>query len=96
MRYSKHEVAAIQIVDGGETDPIDPGEFELEDMETGSLKKIILDKASLKQYQTKLNDYQESIRDYCLRWSIPLLQLSTKNDPAEALTRALRKGGFAR
>jgi uncharacterized protein (DUF58 family) len=96
VRYSKHEVAAIQIVDGGETDPVDPGEFELEDMETGSLKKIILDNASLKQYQTKLNDYQESIREYCVRWSIPLLQLSTKTDPAEALTRALRKGGFAR
>lgn len=96
VRYSKHEVAAIQIVDQGELTPQDPGEFELEEMENGSLKRVILDAAAFRQYQEKLNEYQESIHQYCVRWSIPLLQLPTTVDPAEALTRALRKGGFAR
>ena len=43
LRYSRHELAVLQIRDPGEAEAGEPGEYEVEDCETGAVEKVIVD-----------------------------------------------------
>jgi uncharacterized protein (DUF58 family) len=96
VRYSRHELAVIQIRDPGEAHAGEVGEYEVEDCETGAVEKVIVDAGMARRYRERFAEYQESIQRYCHTYQIPLLQVSTETDVADVITRSLMAGGFVK
>jgi uncharacterized protein (DUF58 family) len=96
VRYSRHELAVIQVRDPGEAQAGEVGEYEVEDCETGAVEKVIVDAGMARRYRERFTEYQESIVRYCHTYQIPLLQVSTEIDVADVITRSLMAGGFVK
>ncbi len=96
IRYGRHELAVIQVMDETEQSAGAAGEYELVDTEYGHRRKIILDRASAKEFDDNFRQYQESIRTYCRRYQVPLLQINTKLPIMDLLLKSLQQGGFVR
>ena len=94
LRHARHEVAVIQITDPDENSAGATGEFEIEDVETGALRTVIVDGRLAREYRVRFDAYQESLRRYCRQYQIPLLQADTSLPVAELLMRSLLEGGF--
>jgi len=96
LRYARHDLAVIQVIDPGETDAGERGEYEIEDHETGALRKVIIDQKTRTEYRARVEAYQASLRDYCRRHQIALMQTGTAQSVPELLMEALLQGGFVR
>jgi len=96
LRYSRHEIAVIQIRDPSEATAGDPGEYEVEDCETGAVHKVIVDAGLARRYRERFAEYQETILRYCRTYRIPLLQASTEVSVPDLITRSLMTGGFVK
>jgi len=96
LRYARHEVAVIQLMDEAEQTAGDAGEYELLDTEYGHRRKIIVDRATAREFAENFRDYQEAIAAYCKRHRIPLLQTNTSLAVIDLLLRSLQQGGFVR
>jgi uncharacterized protein (DUF58 family) len=96
VRYARHELAVIQIMDPGEQSAGELGEYELLDTEYGGRAKVIVDTAAAREFRDRFEAYQEGIVRYCRRHHMALLQVSTSLEVTELLLRALQKGGFVR
>ncbi len=96
LRHARHELAVIQITDPNEGEAGGVGEYEIEDVESGSLRTVIVDGRMAREYHTRYEDYQEAIRRYCRQHQIPLLQTGTDVAVEDLLMRSLLEGGFVR
>ena len=96
LRHAGHELAVIQIVDPGEGNAGQVGEYEIEDMESGSLRTVIIDGRMAREYRARYENYQEAVRRYCRQHQIPLLQTATDVAVEDLLMRSLLEGGFVR
>ena len=93
---ARHELAVVQMLDPGEQTAGLPGEFELVDCEYGERRKVILDRATAREFDAQFAAYQEKVRAYCRRYRIPLLQVNTALPVHELLLKSLQQGGFVR
>jgi len=96
LRYSRHDVAVIQVVDPGETDAGERGEYEIEDSESGELRKVIVDHRTRVEYREKFEAYQASLQNYCRHHQIALIQADTRVSVSELLMQSLLQGGFVK
>ena len=96
IRYGRHELAVIQVMDEAEQTAGAAGEYELVDSEYGHRRKIILDRASAKEFDDNFKHYQEMVHAYCRRHRVPLLQINTKLHIIDLLLKSLQQGGFVR
>ncbi len=96
IRHRRHELAVIQVLDPAEESAGLPGEFELVDCEFGARRKVILDRATAREFADRFQRYQADMQAYCRRHQIPLLQVNTQLPVPDLLLRALQKGGFVR
>lgn len=96
LRHARHEVAVIQLRDPAEAEAGLPGEFELEDCETGEVKRVIVSPQMAREYRERFERYQEALRSYTRKHQVPLLAADTRLNPADLLQRALLAGGFVR
>lgn len=96
LRHARHEVAVIQLRDPAEAEAGLPGEFELEDCETGEMRRVIVSPQMAREYREKFERYEEALKSYARRHQVPLLAVDTRLDPADLLQRALLAGGFVR
>ena len=96
LRHARHDVAVVQIIDPDENGAGDPGEFEVEDVETGQTRTVIVDRQLAREYRARFDAYQETLRRYCRQHRIPLLQTDTGLAVHDLLLRSLREGGFVR
>ena len=94
LRYTRHDLAVLQVIDPGETDPGERGEYELVDHETGQLRKAIIDHRTRAQYREKFAAYQAGIVHYCRRNQIALVQTDTRQSVPDLLMQTLLQGGF--
>jgi len=96
LRHARHEVAVIQLRDPAEAEAGLPGEFELEDCETGEVKRVIVSPQMAREYRQRFEHYEEALRSYTRKHQLPLLAADTRLNPADLLQRALLAGGFVR
>jgi uncharacterized protein (DUF58 family) len=96
IRYARHELAVLQIVDPREREAGEPGEFEMADVETGERRTVIVDRAAAKAYAERLATYQKETEAYCRRHRIPFCQAGTDVPVPDLLLKILRQGGFTR
>jgi uncharacterized protein (DUF58 family) len=96
LRYARHDLAVIQVIAPGEADAGERGEYELVDEETGVLRKVIVDHRTRAEYRDRFAAYQASIRDYCRRHQIALIQTDTTVAEPDLLMQSLLQGGFVK
>jgi len=94
IRYARHEVAVLQLLDPAETKPGEPGEYEFLDTEYGERRKVIVDRAAAAEFNRNFTDYQARLLSYCKGKQIPVLTAHTDGDINELLLKTLRTGGF--
>lgn len=96
LRHARHDVAVIQLRDPGEAEAGLPGEYELEDCETGEVRRVIISPQMAREYRQRFEQYQETLQAYTRRHQLALLSADTRLAPADLLQRALLTGGFVR
>ncbi len=96
LRHARHEVAVLQIHDPAEAEAGERGEYELEEVESGEHRRVIVDPKVQAAYRHAFAEYQQQIARYCRAHGIALLQVSTGLPVAELLKRSLLEGGFVR
>lgn len=96
LRYARHDIGILQIRHRDEAEAGELGEFACEDVETGSTKVLIVDRAVAAAYRDAVSAYETRLRDYCRRHGIAHLQADAKDSAVEILRRSLLDGGFVR
>jgi len=96
IRYSRHELAVIQVMDEAEQTAGQHGEYELHETEYGHRRKIIVDRATAREFDDNYRQYQETISAYCRRHRVPLIQTNTRLPVTDLLLKSLQQGGFVR
>jgi len=96
LRYARHEIGFIQLRHPDEAGAGDLGEYELEEVETGERKTMIIDQAGAAAYRQVVESYEGRLNDYCRRHGIARLQADASESAVEILRRALLEGGFIR
>jgi uncharacterized protein (DUF58 family) len=96
IRYGRHELAVIQIMDDAEQSAGAPGEYELIDAEYGEHRRIIIDRSTAAEFESNYRAYQDQVSAYCRQHRIPLLQINTQLPVTELLLKSLQQGGFVR
>ncbi len=95
LRYARHDLGLIQIRHASECEAGELGEFELEHVENGERKPLIIDRAAASAYREAVKTYETRLADYCRRHGIAFLTADATESPVEVLRRSLVKGGFA-
>lgn len=96
LRHAGHEISVIHVRDPEEAEAGLPGEVDLEDCETGEIRRVIISPQMSREYQRRFVSYQADLRNYARRHQIPLLATDTRLDPGDLLERALLSGGFVK
>lgn len=96
LRHARHEVAVIQVRDPAEGEAGQPGEYELEDCETGQIRRVIVSPQMAREYRERFDRYEEALRSYTRKHQLALISADTRLSPADLLQRALLAGGFVK
>lgn len=96
LRYARHELAVIQVMAPEEKSAGENGEWEIEDVETGTRQKVLVDPGMARTYKERFEQYQAALSAYCRRYQVPLLHVDTTMKVDDVLTRSLMTEGFVR
>jgi len=96
LRYARHDIGVIQIRHADEARAGDLGEFEYQDIETGTSRVLVVDHAMAAAYEAEVAAYEARLKDYCHRHGIAHLQADAAESAIDILQRSLLKGGFVR
>jgi len=96
LRYARHDIGIIQIRHEEECLAGELGEFELQDVETGSTRTLVIDRAMADAYRKQAADYEHRISEYCRRHGLAHLKADPSENPVDVLRRTLFQGGFVR
>lgn len=94
LAYSGFDVVMVQLVDESEIEPREEGVLKLVDIETGSAKRVTLDKEMLEVYRGKINEYFWRIEKFCLDHQIEYLRASTIIPFEDLILKYLRQGNY--
>lgn len=90
LRHARHEVAVIHLLDAAEQAAPSPGEYELEDCETGATRRVVVDAATAKAFRARYEEYIDSVDRYAKRHHVPVLRATTAADIGDVLSKTLR------
>lgn len=94
LRYARHEVAVIQIIDGSETTAGSLGEFRMREPEAGNVQTLVVDPGIARQYAKLFADYEARVARYCRQFAIPRIRVETQVPEYDLLLRVLREGNM--
>jgi len=77
LRHHQFEPAVIQLHTPEEANPGLLGDVELQDAETGKLRKLTVTENRLQAYRQRFSDYLKSLKNYCTRYGIDCTVAST-------------------
>lgn len=90
LRHRKYEPHVVQLHTLEEANPSWLGDVELEEVETGSLRKITITERKLKQYKELFTEFLESIDTYCRKYSMGCTRTTTDCPFDELILRMMR------
>ncbi|MGP0066911.1 MAG: DUF58 domain-containing protein [Isosphaeraceae bacterium] len=93
LRHHRYEPHVVQICDPAEANPQIKGDVELLDVETDTIRKVMITERNLRQYRKIFADFLESVRDYCNTYGIGGTLASTEVPFDELLLRMMRAAG---
>ncbi len=90
LRHRRFESHLIQIYANEEANPTWLGDMELEEAETGQLRKITISERKLRQYKILFDEFLASIDKYCRTYSISATRTTTDVPFDELILRMMR------
>lgn len=96
LRHRRYEPHLVQMFDPREANPSLLGDVELEDMESGDIRKVTVTERNLRQYKQIFSDFLASIETYCLRYGMGCTRTSTEVPFDELILRMMRQAGAVR
>lgn len=93
LRHRQFEPHLIQIHTADEARPPLLGELELQDMETGEVRQVIITERRQQEYQRRFADFLQSISDYCRGYGLSCTQSTTEVPFDELVLRMMRTAG---
>jgi uncharacterized protein (DUF58 family) len=94
LRYARHEVGVIHLRHADEREAGELGEFACEDIETGSVRPMIIDRSVAVAYREAVSAYEERLSDYCRRHGLAHLAADAAEPAIDIIRRSLMQGGF--
>jgi uncharacterized protein (DUF58 family) len=96
LRHHRHEVHVIQLFDAAEADPSFLGDFELIDVERRSRRKVTITERCVQRYRQLFQEFQNSLKSYCMRHGLGCGQTSTAIPFDQFLIQMMRTAGVLR
>lgn len=93
LRYHRFDTHVIQLHDPREANPELLGDAELEDIETGTVRKVTVTERNLATYKKLFSDHQTAVRDYCHKYAMSCTQSPTTVPFDELILRMMRQSG---
>ena len=94
LKFQKHDIFVIHIIDEKEADPNLLGDYHLVDVETNQLRPVTINENHIKRYKALFNKYCDDLDRYCTQREISLVRTMTKAPFEELILRIFRMGGF--
>ena len=94
LKFQKHELFVIHIIDQKEVAPDLLGDYHLVDVETNELRQVTINENHLKRYQALFQQYCDDMDLYCTQREISLVRTTTESPFEELILRIFRMGGF--
>jgi uncharacterized protein (DUF58 family) len=89
LRHAGHDIAVVQILSPEDTLPPAPGEYELEDVESGRTTRVVVDAAAASAFRNRLATFFETLERGIGEVACPLLRASTAESLGSLLARVL-------
>lgn len=93
LRQRRFEPHLIQVHTTEEAAPNLLGEIELEDIETGVDRKVIITESRLKEYRKRFAEFLQSIEIYCRNYGLSCTHSTTDVPFDELILRMMRAAG---
>lgn len=77
-----------------EIDPPPPGEWQLEDAETGETKEITVNEETIAHYQNRQREFCENLDRFCTERGIGYVRISTGVPFESVILRDMQRAGF--
>ena len=84
LRYSRHAVAAVQILAPSDLDPQIFGEARLLDVEEGRARSLVVGRAAKETYREALRRWNRELLEACLELGVAHFLFSSAGSPMEA------------
>lgn len=94
LKFQKHDLFVIHIIDEKEAEPTLLGDYHLIDVETDELRPVTINENHIKRYQALFQKYCDDLDRYCRQREISLVRTMTKAPFEELILRIFRMGGF--
>lgn len=94
LKFQKHDLFVVHIVDEKETNPGLLGDYHLVDVETNELRPVTINENHLKRYRALFQKYCDDLDRYCIQREIGLVRTTTQSPFEELILRIFRMGGF--
>ena len=94
LKFQKHDLFVIHIIDETEAEPNLLGDYHLVDVETDQLRPVTINENHIKRYKALFNKYCDDLDRYCTQREISLVRTMTKAPFEELILRIFRMGGF--
>ncbi|RKU12444.1 DUF58 domain-containing protein [Candidatus Poribacteria bacterium] len=94
LKFQKHDLFVIHIIDEKEAEPNLLGDYHLVDVETDQLRPVTINENHIKRYQVLFKKYCDDLDRYCTQREISLVRTMTKAPFEELILRIFRMGGF--
>lgn len=94
LKFQKHDLFVIHIVDEREAEPDLLGDYHLVDVETNQLRPVTINETHIKRYKALFEKYCGDLDRYCMQREISLVRTLTKTPFDELILRIFRMGGF--
>ena len=94
LKFQKHDLFVIHIIDEKEAEPNLLGDYHLVDIETDQLRPVTINENHIKRYKALFNKYCDDLDRYCTQREISLVRTMTKAPFEELILRIFRMGGF--
>ena len=94
LKFQKHDLFVIHIVDEKEAEPSLLGDYHLVDVETNQLRPVTINENHIKRYKALFQKYCDDLDRYCRQREISLVRTTTKAPFEELILRIFRMGGF--
>ncbi|MFH1676176.1 MAG: DUF58 domain-containing protein, partial [bacterium] len=94
LKFNKHDVLLIQVLDREEIDPQLRGDWALTDSETGEVVEISVSPRAINDYRKKMVAYLEDLKSFASRLGIGYVLTTTDTPVEDFILRELVGTGF--
>lgn len=95
LRCRDFDIHVVQLHDPAEASPTLLGDVELEDLESGTVRRVILTEKQVRTYRQLFGEHQLAVKNYCRHYGLGCTQSDTQVGCEELILRMMRNAATA-